>query len=113
MIISTSARNASAAAAYAKTQSALETGDVFDASSSLSAANEGNDDFAKILSEKIEGVISSSKDAESKAASGLNGKGSLTDIVTSVSQAQMVLQAASVIRDKVIQSYQDIMRMSI
>lgn len=113
MIISSTANNSTAAAAYAKTQSSLETGLPADDADGLVSGASGGQNFGDVLETAIEGAVSSNKEAELKAASGLTGHGNLTDIVTSVSQAQMVLQTASVVRDKVIQSYQDIMRMTI
>ncbi|AQS85323.1 MAG: flagellar hook-basal body complex protein FliE [Acetobacter aceti] len=113
MIISSTASNSTAAAAYAKTQSSLETGLSSDDADGVVSGVSGGQSFGDVLGTAIEGAISSNKEAEVKAASGLKGHGNLTDIVTSVSQAQMVLQTASVVRDRVIQSYQDIMRMTI
>ncbi|NHN89214.1 flagellar hook-basal body complex protein FliE [Acetobacter conturbans] len=113
MIISSASSNSTAAAAYAKTQSALETGLSVDDSDDLSLSSTDKASFGETLEAAVEGAVTSSKEAEVKAASGLKGNGNLTDIVTSISQAQMVLQTASAVRDKVIQSYQDIMRMTI
>ncbi|MCH4091235.1 flagellar hook-basal body complex protein FliE [Acetobacter sp.] len=113
MIITSATSNSAAAAAYAKTQSSLEMGLPADDADGVVSGASGAQKFGDVLATAIEGAVSSNKEAEMKAASGLTGHGNLTDIVTSVSQAQMVLQTASVVRDKVIQSYQDIMRMTI
>ncbi|GBR06455.1 flagellar hook-basal body complex protein FliE [Acetobacter oeni] len=75
--------------------------------------DETSTSFGETLQSAIESTVQTGKDTEAKAASGLSGHGNLTDIVTSISQAQIVLQTASTVRDKVITSYQDIMRMSI
>ncbi|MBV1837471.1 flagellar hook-basal body complex protein FliE [Acetobacter estunensis] len=98
-----------AAAAYSRTQSALSTSGA-DASVSGSTETTG---FGDALQSAIDGVVNTGEQAEAKAAAGLHGQGNLTDIVTSVSQAQIVMQTASTVRDRVIQSYQDIMRMTI
>ena len=43
----------------------------------------------------------------------LNGTGNLTEVVTAVARAQLALQTATAIRDRVVQAYQDIMKMPI
>jgi len=44
---------------------------------------------------------------------GISGEGNITDVVMAVSRAQLALQSTVAIRDKVVQSYQDVMKMSI
>ena len=43
----------------------------------------------------------------------ISGGGNLTDVVTALSHAEMTLQTATAIRDRVVQAYQDIMKMPI
>ncbi len=111
MIIS-SASNKAAAAAYARTQSGVFSDDAASAVDDTAGSSSGTS-FGEALNSAIEGAIQNGSETEAKAAAGLNGQGNLTDIVTSISQAQIVLQTASTVRDKVIQSYQDVMRMTI
>lgn len=51
--------------------------------------------------------------SEQVSMNALAGKGDLSDIVSAVSQAEATLQTVVAIRDRVIQAYQDIMRMPI
>lgn len=51
--------------------------------------------------------------ADSQAMKALSGGGNLTDVVTALSHAEMTMQAATAIRDRVVQAYQDIMKMPI
>jgi flagellar hook-basal body complex protein FliE len=44
---------------------------------------------------------------------GLNGQGDLTQIVTSVTQAQLALQTTVALRDRMVEAYQSIMNMPI
>ena len=53
------------------------------------------------------------QDAETKAAHAIQGGGSLTEVVTAISRAELALQSATAIRDRVVQAYQDIMKMPI
>ena len=50
---------------------------------------------------------------EKAALSAAVGKPDLTQVVTAVSNAEVTLQAAVAVRDKVIQAYLDVIRMPI
>jgi flagellar hook-basal body complex protein FliE len=51
--------------------------------------------------------------ADSKSMDALNGNGNLTDVVSAVARAQLALETASAVRDRVVSAYQDIMKMAI
>lgn len=51
--------------------------------------------------------------AEEQAMAAIAGTASLTDVVTALSRAELTLQTATAVRDRVIQAYQDIIRMPI
>ncbi len=87
-----------AASAYARTESGK------------SASLEG---FGQALSNAMQGVVDAGHQADTQAASGLSGTGNLTDVVTAVNRAELALQTTTAIRDRVVQAYQDIMRMPI
>ncbi|MBS1103780.1 flagellar hook-basal body complex protein FliE [Gluconobacter sp. Dm-62] len=70
-------------------------------------------DFGSVLSQSVSSVIDSGHDAEAEAAQGLTGGGDMTQIVTAVSNAQLALQTTTVIRDRMVQAYQDVMKMTI
>ncbi|MBP6013999.1 MAG: flagellar hook-basal body complex protein FliE [Alphaproteobacteria bacterium] len=69
--------------------------------------------FGDVLSGVVNDAISSSRAAETKAASLVQGKGDLVDVVTAVNAAEMSLETVVAIRDRVISAYQEIMRMPI
>ena len=69
--------------------------------------------FGEALGKALGGVVDTARDAEDKATSALAGHGSLTDVVSAVSRAELALQTTVAIRDKVVAAYQDIMRMPI
>ncbi|MFT9447941.1 flagellar hook-basal body complex protein FliE [Gluconobacter japonicus] len=72
----------------------------------------GND-FGSVMSQAVKSVIATGHDAEAQSAVGLNGGGDMTQIVTAVSNAQLALQTSTVIRDRMVQAYQDVMKMTI
>ena len=102
--------------AYA-VQSRLEgvTDDIADGlrTPSASGSSSSGTDFGSVLSQSVNSVIDSGHDAEAKAAQGLTGGGDMTQIVTAISNAQLALQTTTVIRDRMVQAYQDVMKMTI
>lgn len=74
---------------------------------------QGGAGFGEVMRQAIDGTIAAAKDAEAKSAQAIAGGGDLTDVVTAVSKAELTLQTALTIRDKVVQAYQDVLRMAI
>ncbi len=73
----------------------------------------GGADFGGVLSRAISGAIDTTKVAEQQAMGAIAGTGNLTDVVSAVAKAELTLQTTVAIRDRVVQAYQDIMRMPI
>lgn len=74
------------------------------------AASQG---FGGALERALQGVVDAGHGAEGQAMQALAGGGDLTHVVTAVSKAELALQAATAVRDRVVSAYQDIMRMPI
>ncbi len=70
-------------------------------------------DFGAALGQALGDAVQQGKDAEAQAAQAIAGGGNLTEVVQAVSRAELTLQTATAIRDRVVQAYQDIMRMPI
>jgi flagellar hook-basal body complex protein FliE len=69
--------------------------------------------FGSALRNALEGAVRDGQAAEDKALQAITGTGSLTEVVTALAQAELTLQTATAVRDRVIQAYQDIIRMPI
>ena len=69
--------------------------------------------FGSVLGRAMQGVVDSGHAADAQTAAALTGKADLTQVATAVTQAELALQTTNAIRDKVVQAYQDIMRMTI
>ena len=69
--------------------------------------------FGAALTRAMEGAVSTVHDAEIKSVAALSGNADVTDVVVAVSKAELALQATVAVRDRVVQAYQDIMRMPI
>jgi flagellar hook-basal body complex protein FliE len=72
-----------------------------------------NNSFGDTVQQAMQQAVKTGHDAEDQAAQALKGGGNLTDVVVALSHAQMTLQSATAIRDRVVQAYQDIIKMPI
>ncbi len=73
----------------------------------------GSSDFSAVMQRAVQGVVDAGHNAEAKSIEAISGSGNLTDVVTAVSKAELAMQSATAIRDRMVQAYQDIMRMPI
>jgi flagellar hook-basal body complex protein FliE len=73
----------------------------------------GTDDFAGMVGRALDGAIAAGHHADAQATQAIAGHGDLTQVVTAVSQAELALQTTVAVRDRVIQAYQDIIKMPI
>lgn len=71
------------------------------------------DSFGDMLKSVVSDVSAVTKASEKASVAGLNKQMDLTDVVSAVSNAEMVLDTVVTVRDKVIQAYQEIVRMPI
>ena len=100
-----------AANAYARVQANAGPGIVAGVDDGVSGAS--GDGFGPTLERALQGVMQAGHEADTKAAQGMTGEGNITDVVMAVSRAQLALQSTTAIRDRVVQAYQDIMKMPI
>jgi flagellar hook-basal body complex protein FliE len=84
-----------------------------DAANDFAGATQQGEGFGGALARAVSGVVESGHAAETQAMQAIAGQGDLTQVVQAVSRAELTLQTATAIRDRVVQAYQDIMRMSI
>jgi flagellar hook-basal body complex protein FliE len=73
----------------------------------------GGTDFGGMLTRALDGAVQAGHAAEAQATQAIAGGGNLTDVVQAVSRAELTLQTATAIRDRVVQAYQDNMKMPI
>ena len=98
---------ANAAAAYANAaRSATRPG--------MEARNDATgSSFGDMVEEMVTQGIETQRQAEQVSAEALVGQASLNDVVMAVTSAEMSLQTVVGVRDRIIQAYQDILRMPI
>ena len=71
----------------------------------------GDDDFASLVKGAIKEAIRIGERSEQLSIAGINDKADLTQVVTAVAEAEMTLQTAVRVRDKVITAYREVLRM--
>ena len=69
--------------------------------------------FGEMVQQAAQGALGSLKAGEAASLNAVAGKADLSQVVTAVSNAEVTLQAAVAVRDRVIQAYLDIIRMPI
>jgi len=69
--------------------------------------------FGGALKRAMESAVEAGRQADAASTGALMGTVSVTDTVLSVSRAEMALQTAVAVRDRVVAAYQDVMRMPI
>ncbi|RMD63732.1 MAG: flagellar hook-basal body complex protein FliE [Alphaproteobacteria bacterium] len=85
-----------------------------DALPGLSGAKpNGDGGFADALRQATEGVIDTLYEGERQTLQAALGTADLTDVVTAVNKAELTLRTVVTLRDRVIQAYQEILRMPI
>lgn len=106
------ATNAFAAGAYAAVQG-LGAGAGQAGRLARPQAEAGLPDFSAMLGSAIGGVRESGRAAEAQAAAVAMGKADVVDVVTAVAESEAAIETLVAVRDRVIQAYEEIMRMPI
>jgi flagellar hook-basal body complex protein FliE len=69
--------------------------------------------FGATLQRAVESAVELGRSADAATSQSMLGQGSVTDVVLAVSRAELALQTAVAVRDRVVAAYQDVMRMPI
>ncbi len=100
-----------AAAAYRAAQGAVQ-GAVQGAAHAPPASAEAGG-FGATLRRAVEDAVEVGRTADAASTQALLGQGSVSDVVLAVARAELALQTAVAVRDRVVATYQDVMRMPI
>lgn len=69
--------------------------------------------FKDVMTDMAESMVQAGTNAEKMTAQAMTGKADLNEVVMAVANADVALQTVVAVRDRVIQAYQDILRMPI
>jgi flagellar hook-basal body complex protein FliE len=97
-----------AANAYANLARILDTG-----GAGKSSESGGGPSFGALLKDAMGSVLESGRKSDAQTIAMANGKANVLDVVTAVADTDVAVSTLVSIRDKVIQSYEDIMKMTI
>lgn len=110
------------AAAYAANRSPAATGPAETQPATPAAAGvfgmesvtgSAETDFGAFLDQTISQAVGTLKESERVSMSAVAGKASAQEVVRSVLAAEMTVQSVVAIRDKMVQAYQEIMRITV
>ena len=73
----------------------------------------GAQDFLGMVKSAAEEAVKTGQKAESMAVAGVAGQADLMDVVRAVGNAEMTLQTVVAVRDKMVNAYQELIRMPI
>jgi flagellar hook-basal body complex protein FliE len=77
------------------------------------AAPASGDGFADLVKQAAQSTVAGLKQGEAATLQAVAGKADIGQVVTAVANAEVTLQTAVAVRDRVIQAYLDIIRMPI
>ncbi len=78
-----------------------------------SVPRQGGQSFSELLAQTVNDTIEAGRQSEHISMQAVANQADLNDIVTAVTNAEVALQTVVAIRDRVIQAYQDVIRMPI
>ncbi len=81
--------------------------------SGLEARDQGGADFSSMLRRAAERAADTVLEGENQTLQAAAGTADLNEVVMAVSKAEMTLETVVTLRDKVVQAYQEILRMPI
>lgn len=80
--------------------------------SKVESSSEGGE-FASLVRSAIDEAIKIGEKSEQLSIQGVNDRADINQVVTAVAEAEVTLQTVVAVRDKVIESYKQILRMPI
>jgi flagellar hook-basal body complex protein FliE len=108
----------SAANAYASLAKLVAPGVGMDKAGGLaaglgSATGGGDKGFGSMLKDAMGAVMEAGKKSDGQTQAMVSGKANVVDVVTAVAETETAIDAIVAVRDRVIQSYEEIMKMPI
>lgn len=73
----------------------------------------GGPDFGALVKQAMSAIAESGHKADTQTQAAVAGKANLIDVVTAVAETEVAIDALVSVRDRVIRSYEDILKMPI
>ncbi|VIO76917.1 Flagellar hook-basal body complex protein FliE [Bradyrhizobium ivorense] len=97
-----------AANAYASLQKMMERGGAEKAGQATAGPS-----FSALLKDSVGSVLEAGKKSDAQTVAMASGKANVMDVVTAVAETDVAVSTLVSVRDRVIQAYEDIMKMPI
>ena len=97
-----------AANAYAALSRMMEVG-----GAEKGGQTSGGPSFSAVLKDAVSSVMEAGKKSDAQTMAMTSGKANVMDVVTAVAETDVAVSTLVSVRDRVIQSYEDIMKMPI
>ena len=97
-----------AANAYAALSRIVESG-----GAEKGGASAGGPSFSALLKDAVGSVLDAGKKSDAQTMAMTSGKANVMDVVTAVAETDVAVSTLVSVRDRMIQSYEDIMKMPI
>lgn len=78
-----------------------------------SAATNPGEGFGQMVEQQIGGLLDQGQAFEAQGIDLVQGRADVVDVVTAVAETEVLLETVVTVRDRVIQAYQEILRMPI
>ena len=103
-----------AANAYSSLARMLEAAGNAGKSAGATAGTEaGGPSFGAVLKDALGSVMDAGRKSDAQTVAMASGKANVMDVVTAVAETDVAVSTLVSVRDKVIQSYEDVMKMAI
>jgi flagellar hook-basal body complex protein FliE len=86
---------------------------IVDVGSAGKASEAGGQSFAAMLKDSIGSVVEAGRKSDGQTVAMASGKANIVDVVTAVAETEVAVGTLVSVRDRMIQSYEEIMRMPI
>jgi flagellar hook-basal body complex protein FliE len=100
----------SAASAYAKLARITDPGANL---GKVAGGDSQGSNFGAMVKDALGSVVAAGKKSDGLAQGMVAGKANIVDVVTAVTETEVAIESLVSVRDKVIQAYEEIMRMPI
>ena len=86
---------------------------IMDQSGAAKGGDAGGPSFSALLKDAVGSVLDAGKKSDAQTLAMTSGKANVMDVVTAVAETDVAVSTLVSVRDRVIQSYEDIMKMPI
>ena len=86
---------------------------IVDVGSAGKSQESGGPSFAAMLKDSVGSVVEAGRKSDGQTMAMASGKANVVDVVTAVAETEVAVGTLVSVRDRVIQSYEEIMRMPI